>query len=219
MGPDKVQIGVYSKVLFKQVQVFRKMFTGGWQETESRTAHLPEGDPITFQRFVNFLYFGKIGVLNRKNQTDTDGPDWDYMRLYAFAHKYCFDSLMDYALSRLFFYYEKGGFYSWSPKLEAIIFVSQNISAGCTLQRYTNKLFVRDLYWDSAYSEDDLRRLLKESPESVLYLGIYIRDEFVDGNPPEYEDTEGWCANYHLHGKEVACPVPAPEDDYLNLRR
>lgn len=217
VGPDKVQIGVHSKILFKQVPVFRNMFTGGWQETASRTADLPEDDLVTFQRFVNFLYFGKIGILNPKRQTDTDSDDWDYMRLYAFAHKYCFDSLMEYALSRLFMYYETANIDMcfWVPDVEIMIFMSRNTSAECALQRYMNKCFLRRLNWNCMYSDDELRQLSKECPETLFYIGTYIRDKYIPDDLPEEEDEEALCANYHLHDEKVACPVPKPENDYL----
>jgi len=221
VGPDKVQIAVHRKILFEKVQVFRNMFTGGRQETASGTADLPKDDPVTFQRFVNFLYYGKIGALNPKKSTKTDGHNWDYMRLYAFAHKYSFDSLMDYALSRLFLYHETADsdMDFWIPEVEAMLFVSLNTSAECALQRYMNKCFLRRLYWHQTYSDDDLRRLSKECPETFFYIGTYIRDKTSLDNLPEDEDEEALCANYHVHGKEIECPVPKPENDYLIVQK
>ncbi|ROW04154.1 hypothetical protein VSDG_01189 [Cytospora chrysosperma] len=101
----KIQYFVHEQVLAKREagRFFNKVFTNGFQETQTRYLALPEDDPDAFDVFLKWLY-GSYRTGNTEASTelfrDRDGTQ--LIRYYILAHKYLINSLQNHVMSALY---------------------------------------------------------------------------------------------------------------------
>ena len=62
VGPDKRTFQVHQELLFKRSPVFQAAFSGECRESSERCMALPEDDPETVERFMQWLYFKSLSL-------------------------------------------------------------------------------------------------------------------------------------------------------------
>jgi hypothetical protein len=88
VGEEKKLFRIHKGIICK-IEVFGKMFNGGFKEGALGRAELPEDDPLTFYWLIEWVY---------RNDTETLSENDSIMQrisLYCIASKYRVTSLMD----------------------------------------------------------------------------------------------------------------------------
>lgn len=196
LGPDRVHFCVHQKLLCQVSPVFDKMFNGGFQEAENKSALLPEDDPETFDSFLRWAYSNALSDVNMKESKTNSGPMWDRIKLFCFAEKYCADTLTDCAIDSIMEAFKSTDLY---PSVEGIRLAYSNTSHGSGLRLYMARSFAHRL----------INRTLPYDTNGLQQLASIIefsQDVFVilaKGAPSRPQDAPR--CDYHRHGKDKAC--------------
>jgi hypothetical protein len=95
VGPKRKKFLVHKKLICEISDFFSKAFTGGFQEAQENSMHLPEDDPNAFALFIDWIYRSKVPAMhNREDQVTL-------YNLYIFAEKLCLDDLANATMDQI----------------------------------------------------------------------------------------------------------------------
>ena len=84
------------KELPSQIDYFKKMFLGGFQEADIGIAKFPEDDVATFSLLLKWVYTGEIPAVLWESDTPVRRKEnWFPFKLYALGDKLCLPEVMD----------------------------------------------------------------------------------------------------------------------------
>lgn len=119
---------------------------GGFLESQTKTASLPDDSEKVFDQFAAWLYSNNpalttpkpnsspsLPLLDISLSTATSGPIWERLELYLFAQKYCIDALSDACIDSIRLAFKAQTDY---PSTEAILMVYANTSSSAGLRLY-----------------------------------------------------------------------------------
>jgi hypothetical protein len=95
VGPKRREFVVHKNLICQTSDFFSKAFTGGFQEAQENSMHLPEDDPNAFSLFIDWIYRSKIPARYSKKHKAT------LYNLYIFAEKVCLEDLGNAAMDEI----------------------------------------------------------------------------------------------------------------------
>jgi hypothetical protein len=95
VGPKRKKFLVHKKLICEASDFFSKAFTGGFQEAQENSMHLPEDDPNAFALFIDWIYRSKIPKGKKQEDQAT------LYNLYIFAEKLCLDDLANATMDQI----------------------------------------------------------------------------------------------------------------------
>ncbi|KAH7417449.1 hypothetical protein BKA64DRAFT_769402 [Cadophora sp. MPI-SDFR-AT-0126] len=95
VGPNKVEFKVLKNIICQASDFFSAAFQDGFQESTLGSIHMPEDDPVTFQRFLSWVYGRKL-----PQSKGTTGQKLLY-DLYILAEKLCMNDLANKTMDRI----------------------------------------------------------------------------------------------------------------------
>ena len=102
VGPNKITFHVHQELLFKSSPVFKAAFSGNCRESDEHRMALPEDDPETVERFMQWLYFNSLGLTKGVCSDTWDKRYWQLARLNTLADKFDVRLLKNAIIDELF---------------------------------------------------------------------------------------------------------------------
>ena len=200
-GEHKKNFTIHKQLLSEKAPVFDKMFNGGFQEAETKTASLPEDETYAFEGFVEWLYRGTIPTVAIHEMIELLGVS-------HFASKYLLNELQDRALTK---FIQMTTLHKLLPQL-------QHIAKYCALTTETSKLrlyLVRTAAWiilnfgesetSGSWSTVQFGEIFKEDP--ILMVDVLKAIRGTGQLNQKFTDPKAAPkCDYHQHEKVDACP-------------
>jgi hypothetical protein len=101
VGPKRKKFLVHKKLICEASDFFSKAFTGGFQESQGDSMHLPDDDPNAFALFIDWIYRSKIPTMKPEDQATAYRVAITLYNLYIFAGKLCLDDLANATMDEI----------------------------------------------------------------------------------------------------------------------
>jgi hypothetical protein len=104
VGEEEASFYVHRNVICESSSFFKAALNGTFKESAEGKVILPEDDPDTFERFLQWIYTKAYNVppLAYSSSEKICKQSWHYVRLYVFAEKTHVESLKDHTICQLF---------------------------------------------------------------------------------------------------------------------
>lgn len=179
---------MHEQVLAKREagRFFNRVFTNGFQETQTRYLELPEDDPDAFDVFLKWLYGSyRTGNIEAFTELFRDCDGTQLIRYYILAHKYLIDGLQDHIISAL---------YDMTGLLWCEVAISRNILEqflASIPDSHLHRLLSRWFIYDTCITARDqpevgIDNSVDELPEEFLRL---VTKGMFKGETPDETDT------------------------------
>ena len=104
VGEDKASFYVHENILCSASPFFKAAFNGNFKEAAEGDISLPEDDPETFERFLQYLYTKSYNLSSYATDKleACQRQTWEYVKLYVFAEKAQVEPLQHHIIRGLF---------------------------------------------------------------------------------------------------------------------
>ncbi len=102
VGPDRNTFHVHQEILFKSSPVFKAAFSGACRESSEHRMALPEDDPETVERLMQWMYFKSLGLTKAVCPKTSDERYWQLAKLNTLADKFDVGLLKNSIIDELF---------------------------------------------------------------------------------------------------------------------
>ena len=177
VGPDKLTFHVHEELLFKYSPVFKAAFSGECRESSERCMALPEDDPETVERFMQWLYSKSLGLTKGVSLETWDERHWQLVRLNTFADKFDVDLLKNSIIDEMFM--GSNQLDSCLPDPPMIEYIYENTTAKSSLRKLIVEIYVWQIDYDW-YTRSDSRAALDVIPTFVTDLAIAMSRRVQD---------------------------------------
>jgi hypothetical protein len=187
VGPEEAEFTAHQDVLTKY-PYFRGCLGGGFPEGQSKTIKMPEDDPTTFARVLEFIYFGTIPYnLDEKflspkfyhAATRDEQKAWSktvhtasrgLIKVYRLADKLCIESLMNASHDSCRRIHE-----NYNIAVEQLPTMTENVPDSDKLRQFAVKQmawYVKEFGWSRAKDElpDIWSKFMEKSSENAIEL-------------------------------------------------
>lgn len=200
VGSTREHFHIHQQLLTQWAPLFSSMFKSGFKESLNKSADLPEDDPPTFDRFVQWVYVRTLPEIGLATSSTISGPVWDQIKLYCFAEKYCIDILADTIIDSIRVASKSR---NSCPSVQGMIMAYENTSEGSRLRLY----MVRSLAYEILSERSE--NLDKSQLSSLASVTDFSRDIlmllFEPKNLVPKHPNEFPACDYHRHGKNNIC--------------
>ncbi len=169
VGPDRHTFHVHQELLFKSSLVFKAAFSGACQESIEHRMDLPEEDPETVERLVQWLYFKSLGLTKAVCSETSAERYWQLARLNTLADKFDVGLLKNSIIDELFVLYSTPD--ASPPQPPVIAYIYENTTETASLR----KLIVGWYAWHidyNWYTASDTPAVLENIPRFAADLAI-----------------------------------------------
>ena len=132
VGPDKRTFHVHQELLFKSSPVFKAAFSGAYQESSERCMALPDEDPETVERLLQWLYSKSFGLTKAVSLETSDERYLQLARLNTLADKFDVRLLNNAIIDDIFALNAASG--AWPPQLPVIAYIYDNTTEQSSLR-------------------------------------------------------------------------------------
>jgi hypothetical protein len=177
------------------------MFNGGWSETATQSANMPDDNPKVFKLLLGWVYVGKVEV-----PAEAQGVVDLYIELYALAEKLnvfrLADEVMEYLHETLLVNNE-------IPVPNHMVKAYQLTPSGSKLRLLIAHICVfiiltyRDEATNFAWSNDKLRGAFKENEDFWSDVLNLLRQQ---SGKTQVDPRKRPACDYHQHASTEACP-------------
>ena len=178
VGPDKRTFHVHQNLLFKQSPVFKAAFSGECRESSERCMALPEDDPETVERFMQWLYFRSLGLTKGVSVETWDERYWQLARLNTLADKFNVGLLKNAIIDELFALRKIA---PMPPQSPVIGYIYENTTRASSLR----KLIVGWYAWHinfTWYTSSSAPECFEDTPTFAADLAIALSQRVHDSN-------------------------------------
>ncbi|KAK0515911.1 hypothetical protein JMJ35_001945 [Cladonia borealis] len=176
VGLDKHTFHVHQALLFEYSPVFKAAFSGKCRESSERCMALPEDDPETVERFMQWLYFKSIGLTKGVSPETWDECSLQLARLNTLADKFDVGLLKNSIIDELF---ALAKIAAWLPETPVIAYIYENTTETSSLRKLIVEWHVWQIDYDW-YTHSDTRADLKTMPAFVADLAIAMSRRVQD---------------------------------------
>ena len=179
VGPDKHTFHVHQELLFKSSPVFKAAFSGECRESSEHCMALPEDDPETVERFMQWLYFNSLG-LTKGVYSDTWGKRyWQLARLNTLADKFDVGLLKNSIIDELFALQITPG--ARPPQPPVIGYIYENTTETSSLRKLIVGWYAWHIKFDW-YTASGTPACLEGTPMFATDLAIAMSQRVQDPN-------------------------------------
>ena len=178
VGPAKHTFHVHQELLFKYSPVFKAAFSGACRESSEHRMALPEDDPETVERFMQWLYFESLDLTKGACLETWHECCWQLARLNTFADKFDVGLLKNSIIDELFALRMTAG---RAPQPLVVAHIYDNTTETSSLR----KLIVGWYAWHVKYDWYTLSgtpAILEDIPKFAADLAIAMRRRVQDPN-------------------------------------
>jgi len=153
VGPEKETWLLHEGVICERSAFFKKAFTGGFQESNTKVIHLDEEDPKMFGYFIDWLYGKGLSCeLDHANPSDvTFKHVKPWLALYIFADKIALAELSKEALEQYRFCGE-----GTLPCTKEIQLIYENTPEHCALRAHVVETLIVEFFCQESDDVDFL---------------------------------------------------------------
>ena len=177
VGSDRRAFHVHQELLFKSSPVFKAAFSGAYQESSERCMALPEDDPETVERLMQWLYFKSLGLVKAVCSVTSNERYWQLARLNTLADKFDVGLLKNSIVDKLFASNTKHTL--WPPQPPVVAYIYENTTETSSLR----KLMVGWYGWhikQEWYTSSDTPATLAGIPRFAADLAIAMSRKVED---------------------------------------
>jgi hypothetical protein len=183
------------------------MFNGGFKESSTQFATLPEDDPVVFDIFVQWLYSSTIHVLKLASAFDQDLYDLLF-DVHYFALKYVVIELADRAVTRIL---EVLNGFNRLPSPTQWAAVYRKTAKGSKLRLLMTRSAVFVLICEAedvkgGFTKTEFSDVFEADKDFLLDVLTAIRPAKSCATRKEVDPRKAPCCDYHEHPKTNVCP-------------
>lgn len=201
VGPDKRAFHVHQELLCKSSPVFKAAFSGAYQESSERCIALPDEDPETVERLMQWLYCEYLSLTKAVCLETSNECYWQLARLNTLADKFDVGLLRNLIIDELFAISTAPKV--WPPQPPVIAYIYENTTDKSSVRKLFVAWFVWhiDLEW---FTCNDTAEALEEIPmfaaDLAIAMGRRVKDPslknpFCSDPSSCYEDHSGKSGN------------------------
>lgn len=140
VGPDRHTFHVHQELLFNTSPVFKAAFSKTYQESNERCMTLPDEDPETVERLMQWLYFKSLSLTKAVCVGTSEERYLQLARLNTLADKFDIRLLSNAIINELFAL--KYSSKSWSPQKAVVAYIYENTTETSSLRKLMVGWFV-----------------------------------------------------------------------------
>ena len=188
---------VHQQLLLKSSPVFEAAFSGACQESIEHRMALPEDDPETVERLMQWLYFKSLGLTKAINSESSDERYWQLARLNTLADKFDVRLLKNSIIDELFALNMTPDV--WSPQPPVVAYIYENTTEISSLRKLIVEWYVWQIDHDW-YTFSGTPAILEDIPKFAADLAIAMsrrvrksksKSPFCS-NPSNYYEDHSW---------------------------
>ena len=179
VGPDKHTFHVHQELLFKYSPVFKAAFSGACRESSEHRMALPEDDPGTVERFMQWLYLRSLSLTEAVCSDTWHEHYWQLAKLHTLADKFDIvllkNSIIDdwFALARTP--------EVWGPHTSVVAYIYENTTETSSLRTLIVGWYAWHVKYEW-YTFSDTPAILEDIPRFAADLVIAMSRRVQDPN-------------------------------------
>ncbi|KAL8859473.1 MAG: hypothetical protein Q9178_004151 [Gyalolechia marmorata] len=193
LEPSNKTFYIHKGLLCHHSSVFRTMMEHDWKEKQEGIVTLKDEDPETFQRFMLWLYFGKV-IDNEAGETIETVTARQLVDCYILADRRDVPAMQNYIINT---YLRKSR--TAPPLLHGL---QRYIWRSTPEQSHLRRLFV-----DIMVLRGDIAAEFKDENEKDTYDKSYIVDvlirKYATPKPISWDELYKKRCDYHIHNEKV----------------
>ncbi|WEW60202.1 hypothetical protein PRK78_005687 [Emydomyces testavorans] len=178
VGESKAQFQAHKDLLCEKSPFFNGALTHDFKEAAENAISLPEDNPDTFERFLQWLYSGSFSLSGIATDEEVDERYLQLSELYVLADKLEVPHLKNDVIDELFVMKRHP---DKPPQAEVISYVYENTGEKSPLR----KLMVAWLVWHvdfKWYTTSSAPAFLSQCPEFAADLAVALARRYIDFN-------------------------------------
>ncbi|KAK1812880.1 hypothetical protein LTR12_012764 [Friedmanniomyces endolithicus] len=206
VGPDEVVFHIHEKLLRSKAAFFEAALGKEWKEGQDRAVELMDDDPDAFGGYAEWLYTGKLAVIESDGKTDFDLLS----SMFGLGEKIIDDRFQNCVIdafvagTRVATPNSTGGLNYIYPGYHTVDSLYKVTPKGSPARRLMVEMYALqagDGFINVEHPEENNHEFLVDLASSLLKNRTVCQDfqdkheELIDGTP----------CSYHKHGKEETC--------------
>ncbi|EER25635.1 hypothetical protein D8B26_000046 [Coccidioides posadasii str. Silveira] len=178
VGESEAQFQAHKDLLCQKSPFFNGALTSDFKEAAEHAITLPEDDPDTFERFLQWVYSGTYVLSGIGSDEEVDERYMQLAQLYVLADKLEVPALKHNIINEMFLMKLSPG---KPPQVDVISYVYENTRVRSPLRQ----LIVAWLVWHvdfEWYKTANAMNFLPQCPEFAADLAVALARRFVDFN-------------------------------------
>ncbi|KAK5678244.1 hypothetical protein LTS10_009414 [Elasticomyces elasticus] len=210
LGPEQRKFYVHDKLLCSQSKFFEAALKKEWIKGQARIVELPEDGALLFERYVQWLYGGRLAVKKPNGQTDYDM----LAGLYVFGEKIVDQIFQDKVIDALVAA-TRNKVHPRQDRLAALFPYGDTVDRiynGTPRGSPARRLMVDMHAIRGKASWLNSENLERNNHEFIvdLALAMYEQRTVREGGRLAHKNLDtGVPCSYHKHGKDETCPGKA----------